>query len=122
MIGLSALLASPLFRKWLLAFLLTQAVEVPIWQLSLRPRPLLQRLAIGFGASLLTHPLLWILWPLGLPGNYWAAVAVGETGVVLVEAIYIRLWGVKSPLTWSLLANGASFVTGLLWVSLVGDL
>jgi hypothetical protein len=119
---MTSFLFSPAVRSWFMAFLLTQAVEVPIWQWSLRPRPLLQRLIIGFGPTLLTHPLLWMLWPLGFPRNYWVAVAVGETGVVLAEAAYIRLWGVKAPLAWSLLANSASFLTGLLWRFLFGGL
>jgi len=110
---LLAAIASPHFRSWLVAFLVTQAVEVPIWQWALRPRPLQQRLAIGFGASLITHPLLWICWPLGFSGSYWVATAFGETGVVIVEAIYIHLWSVRSPVVWSLLANGASFASGL---------
>ncbi|GAB4202404.1 MAG: hypothetical protein OHK0013_15650 [Sandaracinaceae bacterium] len=105
---------------WLLAFLLTQLVEVPILAAWLRPRPLGQRVLLAFGASAITHPILWwALRPLLAPISFEAYVGIGELFAVLVEAAYLRRLGVEDALLASVTANGASWITGrVLWAVL----
>jgi hypothetical protein len=95
---------------WLTAFLFTQVVEVPIYVRGLRVRP-----TVAFGASLLTHPLLWfgVSHP-SAPGTYLQRVMVAEVAACLIEALYFRLQGAPRALVWSLLANAASLALGLL--------
>src|SRR5262249_35014609 len=56
--------------EWIYAFLFTQAVEVPIYVFALRGGPetppqraLAKRVLIAFGASALTHPIVWFVIP-----------------------------------------------------------
>ncbi len=114
--------------RWLLAFAFTQAVEVPIYMRALRGRP-----AVAFGASAITHPVVWFVIPRVWVRLYLAMIAVrsdliirsptaryvcmvllAETFAVLVEAIYLRAWGLRRALAWSLAANAASLTLGLL--------
>src|SRR5262249_7561235 len=82
------------FAAWLSAFAFTQAVEVPIYIFGLgidgaEDATVARRAAIGFGASALTHPIVWFVIPGLLPwASYWSMVAVAETFAVLVEALY----------------------------------
>ena len=110
---------------WLPAFVFTQIVEIPIylWAIaharnrSFRPFDL----AIAFGASAITHPLLWIFFPVGLsPRAYVATTAVAEILVVLVEALWLRIFGVERALLWSFVANAASLGLGMLSRALFG--
>lgn len=107
-------------NKWLLAFLFTQAVEVPIYSVALNRRPLVSRLAIAFGASLLTHPIVWalVIW-YGDPG-YWRVVAGAEGLAVVVESAYLRAFEVRSAVGWSLLANASSLGLGMFSRLVVG--
>ena len=64
-----------------------------------------------------THPVLWeVLWELIPDLGYWPAVAIGEAGVVAIEALF---YGLLLPLSWgralavSAAANAASFGAGL---------
>jgi hypothetical protein len=100
---------------WLTAFLITQVVEVPIYLLALARRPAWQRPLLGFGASTLTHPLVWVLtYRLATLVGFWPAVACTEALAVVVEATYLRVLGVRDALLWALGANAASFGIGLL--------
>lgn len=115
----------PDVRDWLPAFLLTQLVEVPILAAWLRssargPRPLRERVLLAFGASAITHPILWwVLRPLLAPSSFEAYVVVGELFAVLVEAHYLRRLGAEDALLASVMANGASWITGrVLWAVL----
>ena len=95
---------------WLIAFVFTQTVEVPIYSVGLRVG-----LLPAFGASAITHPILWFaIFPyLPLP-RFWLVI-VGETFAFLVEAAYFAfVFHRRRVLVWSALANGASFGTGLL--------
>lgn len=103
---------------WLQAFLLTQLVEVPIYLLALRTRPAWQRPLAAFGASALTHPLVWLATASAPAAWFWTVVAASELAAVAVEALYLRALGAPRPLLWSLSANAASFGTGLLLVDL----
>jgi hypothetical protein len=111
---------------WLAAFAFTQVVECPIYLLALRGAPgpdpqaraWWRRLVIAFGASAITHPVVWFGFPrlwlgLGYPGGYWAMVAAAEAFAVCVEASYVRGFRVPQPWAWSVLANAASFGLGM---------
>lgn len=102
--------------SWLAAFALTQAIELPFYRAALAPRPLSRALALGFVASLLTHPLVWLLFPVLIgPGrlSYSATWIVLETFAVTAEALYLRALGVRAALWWALLANAVSAGVGL---------
>lgn len=109
--------------SWLGAFLFTQAVEIPIYLYGLhRARVELAwpaRAAVAFGASALTHPIVWFVFPrlwrsLGQPGGYWGMVAAAEAFAVLAEAVYLA--GVRMKpgpaFALALLANAASVSLG----------
>jgi hypothetical protein len=99
---------------WLWAFLFTQAIEVPIYAIPLRGRPL-----VGFGASAITHPVVWFVFPL-LIHDYAIMVVAAEVFAVVVEAAYLRANGVRRAFWWSLCANGASLGLGLVVRALTG--
>jgi hypothetical protein len=106
-----------LFR-WLVAFLFTQIVEVPIWVFVLRKygrtrRSLAASMAIAFGASAITHPFVWFGFP-RLFADYTMMVVFAESFAVIVEAIYMIRFGLRRALFWSIVANGASAGLGYL--------
>jgi len=113
---------SHVLSAWLGAFLFTQAVEVPIYLSALRraddantraPRPLARRLVLAFGASMITHPIVWFVIPLLPYRHYWEMVLRAEAFAFAVEGIYLGALGVQRPFLWSLVANGASVTLGL---------
>ncbi len=101
--------------RWLVAFALTQAFEVPLY---------LRAGASGrtaFLASAFTHPVVWFGFPWLLGDlDYWSMVLAAEVFAVAVEALWLRAHGVRRALLWSLGANTASALTGLLLRSLFG--
>ena len=102
---------------WLYAFGFTQLVEVPIYRRALGGRTL-----VAFGASAITHPFVWFLFP-RLPVSPWIWLTAAESFAVLVEAVWIGLFGVKGVarcLGWSLVANGASLGLGMVCRALFG--
>jgi hypothetical protein len=115
--------------SWLAAFVFTQAVEVPIYALAQRmihpskdgatPPPSRAsawawRVALAFGASALTHPIVWfVLPPTSRWLGYWGYVALAEAFAVLAEAAYFRALGLPRALLWALGANAASAGLGL---------
>ena len=104
-----------LLLPWLKAFLLTQLIEVPIWVRSQRgvARPLQARLGVGFGASAITHPIVWFFFPWALASvDDRVMVALAELFAWLVEWRWAAHFGVRRPLLWSAVANGASFSAG----------
>lgn len=98
-------------ESWLRAFLITQSIELPIYVRALSGRRPLPRVALAFGPTALTHPLLWLVFP-ALPFGYWAALVVAETVVVLVEAAWLHRAGARPALAWSVAANAASAGVG----------
>lgn len=103
----------PDWRDWLTAFVLTQLIEVPILAAWLRGRPWPQRLGLAFGASAITHPILWfVLRPILASGNFVAYVVIGEAFATLFEAWYLKRLGVADPLLASVSSNAASWLTG----------
>ncbi len=104
------------FQAWLIAFLFTQMVEVPVYS-----RGLGVGLPAAFGASAITHPILWFLIFPYLPLPYLWLIVLGEAFAFLVEAAYFAyLFRRRRALLWSGLANAASFATGMLSRHLFG--
>lgn len=98
--------------RWLVAFAITQAVETPIY---VRAQPGVRwprRLAVAFGASAITHPLVWLA-PREAFGSWIGYVLAAETFAIVVEALWLRAFGVARAGWWSLLANAASVAIGL---------
>jgi hypothetical protein len=98
------------FHAWAIAFLFTQMVEVPIYSVGLRVG-----LLSAFGASAITHPVLWfVIFPY-LHLSYFWLIVIGESFAFLVEAAYFAwIFRRRHALLWSALANAASFSTGML--------
>lgn len=123
-----------------MAFLLTQTVETPLYtwalgRLGRRPQwlrrgrpetggplPFTARVALGFLASLLTHPVVWFVWPRLIPidQHYCLFVVVAECFAVLSEAALLGLCGLRWALPISLATNMASVGVGLLSRSVFG--
>lgn len=106
-----------LLWRWFLAFLFTQAVEVPVYALAARrfwPARATTpwRVAIAFGASALTHPFVWFVFP-RLVDDWLTMVIIAEIFAWLAEAGYLRAAGVRKALWVSLAANAASLGLGL---------
>lgn len=101
------------------ALALTLAVESLVILAARVPWP--RVLAAALLPSLLTHPLAWRA-ALALPADgYLCGVLLIETAVVLVEAVVLRVvlqstrWSSwRAAFALSLLANAASYATGLL--------
>lgn len=95
---------------WLAAFAITQLVEAPIyaWRMGWRRRAW----AIALGASCLTHPLIYWGLPRWWSGDWWSYVFAAEAVAVIGEAVWLGLFGVRTPLVWALVANGASVAVG----------
>ncbi|WP_146657892.1 hypothetical protein [Enhygromyxa salina] len=108
---------------WLLAFAFTQLIEVPIYIRALLERlperePVCKRwpaaLAIAFGASAVTHPIVWFVMPKLIPGSWLTMVIVAELFAITVEAAWLRGFGLQRSLAWAAFANSASVAIGLL--------
>jgi len=99
-----------MLSSWLSAFLFTQVVEMPIYARLARAGWI-----AAFGASALTHPIVWFVIPALVPGDYWVMVAVAETFAVVAEALYLHFgFQVRRALLWSLLANASSASLGMM--------
>ncbi len=98
---------------WLAAFAVTQIVEMPIYAFALRERGWAQRLALAFGASAVTHPFVWFLFP-ALIEPYWTMVVCAEAFAVGVEALWLWAFGLTGwrAILWALVANGTSVGVG----------
>lgn len=126
---------------WFSAFVLTQAIEVPIYLVALGrradargsalpPESLRWRLGFGFLASMATHPYVWFVipalfysslwlaavttWPALLPWRHVLFFITAESFAVLAEGLLLRALRVRRPLLWALVANAASAGTGML--------
>jgi hypothetical protein len=115
---------------WLGAFAFTQAVEIPIWVHALRKYRIVARgqepwsvgvaAAIAFGATAVTHPIVWFVFPRYASTTYWVMVLEAETFAVLAEAAYAAFFNLRWPIAWALAANAASAGLGLLSRTLFG--
>ncbi len=129
--------------RWLIAFAFTQLVEVPVYARAIEGQRVARSLpaasAIAFGASLITHPVVWFVIPSWWADLYlrvidrapWATIpspmaryvamaVVAETFAVLVEAAYLRAWRLRRALWWALAANALSLSLGLASRALFG--
>lgn len=99
------------FGAWLIGFLFTQAIEVPLYL-----RVTHGRWSTSFLASTLTHPIVWFVFPAVCPlaWGYWGMVLAAEVFAVLGETVWLRLNGVGASLKWAFVVNAASAVGGLL--------
>lgn len=112
---------SPAFvLAWLRAFLVTQAVEAPIYRFGYRAT-----WRVALLASALTHPVVWF----GFFGpfaaqealGYWPRVLLAESFAWLAEAAWLAATTRRRrALAWSALANLASVAVGLLARALLG--
>lgn len=108
------------FADWLEAFVFTQVLEMPIYWWVFRKHKVPLALVMSAQPTLLTHPVVWFVWP-RLPTDYWTMVACAEAFAVLAEmciALFIigRTSRVSLRLCFALalLANAASLGLGLL--------
>jgi hypothetical protein len=119
-----------------IAFVATQAVEMPIYLAG----PLKNRPLAAFGASAITHPFaavvlpallaLAVAQPYYVPGqtvvdaSFVLRVALyavaSESFAIGVEALYLKRLGVRRPLVWSLVANLTSATIGAAITVLTG--
>lgn len=126
---------SPATLAWLSAFCFTQAVEIPIYVVAIRRArdrddarepdlPELPawaetapaRIAAAFGASLVTHPIVWFLIPRLPLGSYGAMIVFAETFAVVAEGFYFAALGLaplRRAMLWALVANVTSASLGL---------
>lgn len=109
---------------WLGAFILTQVVEVPIYTYGWlardgAPRSVWFVVVVAFAASCLTHPVLWLVFP-HVAGVYWVKVAVAEALIVVAEAGFLTLAGLRRAFWWALLANAVSAGVAFAWRALGG--
>jgi hypothetical protein len=106
-------------RAWLIAFLITVAVEAPIVVYLTRDHPISvkRRALLAVFAQLMTHPLVWFVFPriAGLTGR--SALALSELWAWLAEAAFyaVVLPGLSPAraLGVSAIANAASILAGL---------
>lgn len=128
-------------QSWLLAFVLTQAIEAPIYKRFCLPTTngdALERWWPALLPSALTHPLLWfalpamwsevqddvVVWasPWLAPPEMQDAVLVNgaETLIWLAEGAALHWFGGKKAWLWALVGNGASYGFGLLLSKTIG--
>ena len=107
-----------LLSSWLLAFALTQLVEVPIHARALaEPGSGPRRWWLAFAASAITHPFVYVGFTWLLTPGTLAYALLAESFAVIVEAWWLRrcaperlAWA--DALLWSLVANAASVAVG----------
>jgi hypothetical protein len=104
---------------WAQAFALTTLIEAPIVVAATRdePSPWPRRLALAVFAQLVTHPLVWFVFPFiaGITGH--TSLALSELWAWLGEALFFAVALPTRPLRAlgvSGVANGVSFAVGLL--------
>ena len=107
-----------MIARWLVAFAVTQLVEIPIYlraqSAQVGDASYARRLAVAFGASALTHPVVWFVVPALWRGHsYVAMVLFAEAFAVLAEALWLSRFRIPSALGYSLAANAASVAVGL---------
>jgi hypothetical protein len=109
---------SPAISAWLAAFVFTELVEVPIYSTALGCS-----LLAAFGASAITHPIVWFgFFTPHWHASYMVKLVTAETFAWLAEAAYFGLiFKKRNVLLWSLVANAASLGLGLLSRHLFGS-
>ena len=103
---------------WITAFLITQVVEAPIYLWAGRHLSAPRRWLLALGASAVTHPVVWFAFP-WQTAPWELCFFAAETFAVVAEGALGRLAGLERPWLWSLTANGASVIVGLV-IQVVG--
>jgi hypothetical protein len=95
---------------WLKAFLFTEMVEVPLYM-----RALGVSLPVAFGASALTHPIVWfVFFSPRFTAGYGVRSVAAELFAWLAEGAYFRFgWKCPRAWRWSFCANAGSLTLGL---------
>lgn len=107
-------------EAWFASFLFTQAVEMPIYMRAL-PVARWRGGFIAFGASAITHPLVWFVFPMLLHGSWISVTAVSELATWCAEGVYLCLWlGPLRAFAVSGIANALSLGLGLFSRELFG--
>ena len=111
------MISASYLRLWLSAFLFTQLIEMPIYRRGLGVSWL-----AAFGATALTHPIVWfVIFHRGVRADYTTKAIAAELFAWLAEAAYFRFcFGRRKALIWALVANAASVTLGLLSRALFG--
>ncbi len=100
-------------NDWSGAFLLTQLIEVPIYMRAARSLPLLKRATYAFGASTITHPIIWFCLPWeSMP--YVPLLIAAEGFAFGTEGLWGHCWRVPRPWLTSLAANATSLAAGMI--------
>lgn len=97
---------------WFNAFVLTQLVEVPIYLAFARQLPAGRRIAYAFGASAITHPIVWLI-VLFAPGPFWLLIILAELWAFGGEMAWGIFWKVRRFVLASFVANSASILVGM---------
>ena len=105
--------------NWITAFTITQIIEITIGCFIWKDEKisLYKRILTIFGASLITHPMVWFVFSdIRRDGNFSYAeyLLMAETYAYSVEALYYYVFKVKRPILLSCAANTGSFLTGLI--------
>ena len=105
------------FLHWLVAFVFTQIVEIPIYRRTLHPS-----FRVAFGASAITHPLVWLFLGSHAWRAPWLAQAIAvELFAWLVEAAYFHfVFRRPRALLFTFVANAASLGLGFAAHALFG--
>lgn len=99
------------------AFGITLACEVPVILLLGRHQPMWRLVLIAVTASAITHPLAWKVASILATDEYRSGTLLIEAGVIVIEALWYRLWlpiKLRTAGFYSLTANACSFAMG--WV------
>jgi hypothetical protein len=111
--------------EWLRMFALTLATELAVTVPLLRAveSSRRRRIVVVTIANLVTHPLVWFLFP-GLALGRSARFSLSEAWAVLAEAaVYLAVWPplrLRRALLVSLAANGVSVGAGLMLARVIG--
>ncbi len=111
-------LASEEFIGWIRAFAFTQLIEVPIYVAALIAfAPALSRTkrwAVAFLCSLLTHPIVWFVFPRIIDSytDYVPMVIAAETFAVCVEAMVLSLATARHAFVLAFFTNMLSMSLG----------
>ena len=109
---------------WIMAFTLTQVIEITVGMLFWRDKEVssLRKISILFGASLITHPMVWFVFPqIRDEGgfSYGEYLLMAESYAYGVEALYYYAFRVQRPILLSVIANTCSFLTGVMLYTFV---
>jgi len=98
---------------WLVAFILTVALETPVLFVVVG-RGGHWAFAAGFLANLTSHPVLWFLLPSVIPAGHY--IIFGELAVVIIEysilAVMLKGCGKVGLFCAALLMNAVSYIVG----------